>query len=274
MLQAAGLLGLTLLQNQADPARAELYTVAVEEQSPPVITHMVYLDVAVAARSFKADRTLGDKSIMPLDDAAPIGRIVLGLYGEVAPSTVANFLQLIASEALKNTVFSRVLPGEYIMAGQQGAYRMGQVDAAKANLASNPDLTSPSAFRLRHLRPGTLSLALAESDDDPGIRQQPRYSPCEFLITTGPGPVPRLDESNVVFGRVVEGMAVVSTITAVPTFKPSQNSQQMNTFAQSIGDDRAATVRRKYGKPLKAVIITGAGVLPTLTPAPTATSSA
>ncbi|GFH15014.1 peptidyl-prolyl cis-trans isomerase [Haematococcus lacustris] len=48
----------------------------------------------------------------------------------------------------------------------------------------------------------------------------------------------------------------------VPTFKPSDRSKQINMFAQSIGDDRAAGVRRKYGKPLKAVIITSAGELP------------
>ncbi len=40
----------------------------------------VYLDIAVAPRSYKTagERTLGDKSIIPLDDAAPLGRIVLG----------------------------------------------------------------------------------------------------------------------------------------------------------------------------------------------------
>lgn len=34
----------------------------------------------------------------------------------------------------QGTVFSRVLPGEYIQAGGQGAYRLGFVEAAKAGL--------------------------------------------------------------------------------------------------------------------------------------------
>ncbi len=45
------------------------------------------------------------------------------------PATVDNFLTLVRGGALEGTVFSRVLPGEYIQAGQQGARRMGQMEA-------------------------------------------------------------------------------------------------------------------------------------------------
>ncbi len=41
------------------------------------------------------------------------------------------------------------------------------------------------AFRLPHYRPGTVSLALGESDEDPALRQRPDYRPVGFLITTG-----------------------------------------------------------------------------------------
>lgn len=37
----------------------------------------------------------------------------------------------------------------------------------------------------------------------------------EFLITTGPGPVPRLDGLNPVFGRVESGMDVVARLAQV-----------------------------------------------------------
>lgn len=53
----------------------------------------------------------------------------------------------------------------------------------------NSDLTSASAFRLRHARPGTLSLSLSECDEDPELRTgNPAYRPTEFLITTGECP--------------------------------------------------------------------------------------
>lgn len=63
------------------------------------------------------ERTLGDKSVIPLEDGVPSGRIVLGLYGRLAPGCVSNFLALVRSGALDGTVFSRVLPGEYIQVG-------------------------------------------------------------------------------------------------------------------------------------------------------------
>ncbi|KAL6761762.1 cyclophilin-like domain-containing protein [Haematococcus lacustris] len=257
-----------MLLPSCQPLRAEVLDVSRQgglREGEPDITHKVFLDIAVAPRSFKraSERTLGDASVLPLEEAQPLGRIVLGLYGRSAPSTVANFLRLVASGALADTTFSRVLPGEYIQAGQQGAHRLGQVDAEAADLQPNPDMLRSAAFLPRHLRPGTLSLSLgADNDEEPGVRARQGYRPTEFLITTGPGPVPRLDNSNLVFGRVLEGMATVASIAQVPTFKPSDRSKQINMFAQSIGDDRAAGVRRKYGKPLKAVIITSAGELP------------
>lgn len=56
-------------------------------------------------------------------------------------------------------------------------------------------------------------------------------------------------------------MDVISSLTLVPTFKPNDNNRALNQFAELIGDDRAQVVRRKYGRPLKAVVITAAGVL-------------
>lgn len=265
-----------------------------------------------------------------------------GLYGRAAPSTVANFLRLVAGGSLVGTTFSRVLPGQYIMAGKQGARRMGQVappeelqvgrrrakgggggggrqrcaggargrggdgggGVAKAVWSTggagrkvrgggggvrgrpalcrprivrkascllhpsrpplpprsppsrpvsphppthirlsqgNQDTLAPSAFRLPHLRPGTVSLALGENDDDTNVQQRPAYTCTAFLITTGPGPVPRLDGSNIVFGRVLDGMTTVAEAAAVPTFRPSPVRGARG--CQPAGASHAATAR-------------------------------
>ncbi len=63
-----------------------------------------------------------------------------------------------------------------------------------ATLQSNPDLFTATAFKLPHNRPGTVSLSLSENDEEPGTKERTGYRPLEFLITTGPGPVPRLNE--------------------------------------------------------------------------------
>jgi hypothetical protein len=50
-------------------------------------------------------------------------------------------------------------------------------------------------------------------------------------------------------------------IMQVPTFTPDERGRALNMFASAIGDDRAAAVRRKYGRPLKAVVIMSAGLV-------------
>ncbi|GIL43976.1 hypothetical protein Vafri_1551 [Volvox africanus] len=255
----------------ARPAVAAADTLAATDLQPSTsgqggldttITHRVALTIGIAERALKRadERTIGDKSIIP--EAAPIGRVIIGLYGNAVPRTVSNFLALIESGNLVGTTFSRVLAGEYIQAGKQGSKRLGAVEVP-ATVQPNPEVSEASAFRLPHYRPGTVSLALGENDEEPPLRQRPEYRPVEFLITTGPGPVPRLNGQNIVFGRVLEGMSVVGQVAQVPVFGPSPvgNSLAFNSLASAIGDDRAATVRRKYGKPLKAVVVLGSEVL-------------
>ncbi|EFJ49394.1 hypothetical protein VOLCADRAFT_89777 [Volvox carteri f. nagariensis] len=242
------------------------------------ITHRVgravALTIGIAATALKRaeERTIGDKSIIP--EATPIGRLVIGLYGNAVPRTVSNFLALVESGNLVGTTFSRVLAGEYIQAGKQGARRLGAVEVP-ASVQPNTEVSEASAFRLPHYRPGTVSLALGENDEEPSLRLRPEYRPVEFLITTGPGPVPRLNGQNIVFGRVVEGMSVVGQVAQVPVFGPSPvgNSLAFNSLAAAIGDDRAATVRRKYGKPLKAVVILGSEILPSGEEAPSSATA-
>jgi hypothetical protein len=69
----------------------------------------------------------------------------------------------------------------------------------------NVETVDPKAFELKHVRPGTLSLCLGQNDDDDEIKLDPEYHNMEFLVTTGPGPCPELDNENIVFGTVLEG---------------------------------------------------------------------
>ena len=50
-------------------------------------------------------------------------------------------------------------------------------------------------------------------------------------------------------------------ITQVPTFRANGRTSALNVLAGQLGDDRAAGVRRKYGRPFKAIVILGTGVL-------------
>jgi peptidyl-prolyl cis-trans isomerase B (cyclophilin B) len=193
---------------------AAAVTITAPDEPDVTVTARIWLELGVADSALKApgERALGDRTIIPSPSAA-LGRVEIGLYGNACPATAAAALALARSGALNGTVVSRISPGEYVQLGRQGSRRLGELDGAAAAAliqAPNTDLSSPAGFKLRHSRPGTVSLSISgDNDEDPEARGRPGYRPTEFLITTGPGPVPRLDGLNLVFGRVTEGMSTV-----------------------------------------------------------------
>lgn len=226
----------------------------------PRVTHRVFLDVGVCPTIVRADRALGAGGAL-CADAEPLGRVEIGLFGDLVPNVVAHFLTLATAppgEGYAGTVFHRVRPGQYVLAGQAGSSRLGQVPNPR--FPPNPELLAAASFATTHLRPGTVSLAVgAAAGEDVGgggARTQ-----TEFLITTGPAPVPSLDGANVVFGRVLRGLETVNAVARTPTFKPSGNSVAWNQVAEWVGDERAGKARESWSKPTKAIVITNAGVL-------------
>lgn len=234
---------------------------ADKDAGAPVVTDRVFLDVAICQEGYKKDRRLGDATIL-CGEPEPMGQIVIDLYGEVAPDTTYNFKELIRSGALVGTVVNRCFERSFIVAGQQGAHRMGLLEVGgrdlvgKLDLRRNSDLLKGSSFKLRHVRPGTVSLNLSRNMDDDFYRNRAGYTELGFLVTTGPGPVPSLDEENIVFGRVSKGMDVVARISEVPTFKENKSLQVFTDLATVLGDDRVQKKQAVYGRPLKPVLFT------------------
>jgi len=226
------------------------------------VTARVYLDVGACDGGVNAARALGDDGGGALcETPEPFGRIVIGLFGDDAPDTVRNFLALCSNveavPTLAGTVFHKIDKGNgYVVGGKSGSPRLGQVSALSGERFSNKDVTRASAFESRHFRPGTVSLALesAAKDGEYGTTSQ-------FLITTGPAPVPSLDNKNIVFGRVEQGLDVVQRLSNEKTFKPSETARAYNTLANLVGDSRAGKAKAAWIKPTRALVITGCGVL-------------
>ena len=244
----------------------------------PVVTDRVFFEVGLCPTAFNNARTIGATTAL-CEDPTPLGRLELGLFGGVAPDTVANFLALVDSGALVYTTFYKTFPGEYILGGKQGSHRSGMV-RVPPGVRKNRDVVRAEAFRLRHDRGGLLTLLLAPNEDDSGNGSVgagedaeggggtggeglPRGAETEFAITTGPGPVPALDGTNIVFGRVEEGIQTVQEIAEVPRYDPAANIRGFNLLASALGDSRSKKAQSSWGKPLKAVVITGCGrILP------------
>lgn len=199
-----------------------------------------------------------------------------------------------SSTSYKNTPVHKIFPGQYFLAGRQGGGRRdtAEVGYSLRDLPRNTDVVNSKAFLLPHARAGVVSLCLSENDDDDDTRLDPDYRNVEFLITTGPAPCPQLDGGNIVFGTVLEGkdklffgnsfgilelscdfggvslagLDVVTSISSIPTYKPSDNIKQFNDFAEFLGDERAQNARSLWNRPLKTVYISGCGELKVTNP--------
>ncbi|CAI9097467.1 OLC1v1033900C1 [Oldenlandia corymbosa var. corymbosa] len=239
---------------------------------PPdtTITDRVFMDFSICP-SYFLNRSVGDELSL-CTDSEPLGRVVLGLYGNLVPITVSNFKAMCTGSCgstYKGTLVQKIFPGQFILAGKQGRKDKGEV-TPPLQLTANSETINSEAFKLEHSKGGVLSLCLSENDDEDNIKLDPNYHNVEFMITTGPGPCPQLDYKNIVFGSVLEGMDVVATLSAIPTYKPAERIRQYNDLAEFLGDERAKNARSIWNRPLKTVYISDCGELkvakPTLSP--------
>ncbi len=130
------------------------------------------------------------------------GNIVLELYPETAPITVANFVKLVKDGFYDGIIFHRVIEGFMIQGGDpEGTGLGGSPDTIYGEFSAN-GFDNP----LKHER-GVISMARKSSPMDSASSQ--------FFIVHATSP--HLDGQYAAFGRVVSGMDVVDAIAAVDT---------------------------------------------------------
>ena len=119
------------------------------------------------------------------------GDIVVELYADRAPLTVENFVNLARAGFYDGTTFHRVIKGFMAQGGDPTGTGTG-----------GPGYQFGDEFHpsLRHDGPGVLSMANAGAGTNGS----------QFFITHGA--TPHLDNKHTVFGRVTEGMDVVSSL--------------------------------------------------------------
>jgi len=147
--------------------------------------------------------TAGDNPKVVLDTTK--GKIVLELYPDKAPETVKNFLTYVDDGFYNNTIFHRVIPNFMIQGG-------GFTADMKQKRTRSP-IKNEADNGLKNER-GTIAMART---------QEPNSATAQFFINSADNDF--LNHKNkslqgwgyAVFGRVVEGMAVVDAISAVKT---------------------------------------------------------
>ena len=155
----------------------------------------------------KADaKTMASKCVRLETEA---GDIEIELFPEIAPESVRNFLNLVATGAYDTTTFSRVVPGFVIQGGSLWT-RNGGVTQALAARAARPLQDEPG--KILHER-GVVSMARGD---------EPNSARTSFFILVGRGE--HLDGKFAAFGRVTKGMEVADAINkaAVTNEKPDK----------------------------------------------------
>jgi len=141
-----------------------------------------------------------------------LGRIILELWPDRAPVTVANFLSYVDEGFYDGTVFHRVIEGFMV----QG----GGFDGEMRRKATRDPIANEAAAGLHNDR-GTI--AMARTSD-------PHSATSQFFINTVDNRFLNADDSQgdgvgyCVFGRVVEGLDVVDRIARVKTGRVGSHS--------------------------------------------------
>ena len=134
-----------------------------------------------------------------------MGNILLELYAEKAPKTVANFVSYVNSGHYEGTIFHRVIE-DFMIQG-------GGLDADMKTRPTNPPIENEANNGLSNLE-GTV--AMARTPD-------PHSASAQFFINTAGNPF--LDHKNItddgwgycVFGKVIDGGDVVEKIEEAPS---------------------------------------------------------
>lgn len=165
------------------------------------------------------------------------GDIVVELFENEAPNTVANFISLVEKGLYDGTQFHRVLPGFVAQGGDpfsknRGA-NAGQVGTGGTDYTIACECVLPE--HREHFR-GALSMA----------HSGPNTGSSQFFLTFAP--TASLDGRHTVFGRIIDGMDVLAKIQRVNPEKPAGETPDTIVKAEVLRKRPHEYTPKKYGE--------------------------
>ncbi|XP_044750756.1 peptidyl-prolyl cis-trans isomerase-like [Coccinella septempunctata] len=163
-----------------------------------ILVIILFIDAIVEGQEYKVT----EQVFFDIEhDNKSIGRILIGLFGEIVPKTVFNFktiaMQGIKGKTYENSPFHRVID-RFMIQGGDIVFGNGS-----GTISVYGNTFEDENFIIKHSGPGMISMA----------NTGPNTNGCQFFITTMA--TPWLDGQHVVFGKVVKGQEVVHIIEHV-----------------------------------------------------------
>jgi len=143
-----------------------------------------------------------NQDLVNVDIITSEGHFTLQLRPDVAPATVANFLEYVRSGFYQGTVFHRVIPGFMVQGGGFSTQLQPQETGAPIRNEATPSLPN--------LR-GTVAMARTNAPHSATAQFFVNLADNDFLNPNSSG------AGYAVFGKVVSGMGVIDAIANVNT---------------------------------------------------------
>ncbi|KAL4447457.1 hypothetical protein ABPG75_004676 [Micractinium tetrahymenae] len=257
LLQAATLLGLSPALGLALPAAADEATAGGSS------SRQAYFDITV--------------------DRKPLGRIVIEVPTSAPAIGGQRFLDLAQGKegmAFRKTRFELI---EDAFIQDAGLQSLSYQASGRTAIAGGPDTelleeelaaqAAAAAGGPAHSAPGLVSLLVKPRieivNKDKLVASKGKLitvtetfgeipNGSAWAITTKP--IPELDETHLVVGRVVQGMDVVQAIAALPRVKDNTNSPFFQA-GKLAGDKRADVAQRAFNKPYAKITVNECGLL-------------
>lgn len=133
-------------------------------------------------------------------------RVVIGLYDDAAPQTVANFKELIRRRYYNGMRFHRVFENYLVQTGDPYIRRGDNPRSG----TGGPGYTVPAEIKRKHVLG---AVAASRLDDDVNPTRASNGS--QFYVCLQP--MPQLDGQYTVFGEVIEGLEILNYLSGRPT---------------------------------------------------------
>lgn len=248
------------------------------ESNEPAITAKVFIDLSISGRTKALENEKWEK-IIARDKRAEsnasdqTGRIVIGLYGKEAPDSVETFRQLIKGALVAPCMDEEDAAPEDFGVSEKARLTKRQI-LRQCKAAEDKPLSYryTQAWRIikgRRIDLGRMNRVFRQAPrnedrnalkhDAPGLVSV-RRGGGEFEFTIAPAANPELDETNIVVGRVLEGMDLVERLDNAAVSQGQFLEGAFKFTGSIIGDARAA-LSTQY-KPLQKVVVRSCGELP------------